>query len=414
MQNKLRDLPKIIAPGMIVAATGVGAGDLATGAFAGSQLGTGILWAVVIGAIFKYIVTEGLAKWQLASGTTLLSGAIHHFGKPIQLFFLIYILLWSFFVGAALMSACGVASNAVLSLFSDFTKGKIILGILHSFLCFILVWKGGYDKFEKIMKYCVSVMFATVIVTAAMMSPNLNDIFRGLFIWSIPSYSPQGVDWTIGLIGGVGGTLTVLCYGYWIRENKRSTPQDLKICRIDLIVSYSLTALFGLAVVIIGSRLTTQGKGADLLVNLAHSIEAAANPTAKWLFLIGAWAAMFSSLLGVWQSVPYLFTDFWRTLSRQPTPEKEIEHTDKPYRYYLILLTTVPIAGLFISFKQAQKYYSVFGSLFIPLLACMLLVMNTHPKYIGKDLRNGPFTILGLVVIIAFFIRTFALKILSL
>ena len=30
---------------------------------------------------------------------------------------------------------------------------------------------------------------------------------------------------------------------------------------------------------------------------------------ARWTFLIGAWGAIFSSLLGVWQSVPYLFAD---------------------------------------------------------------------------------------------------------
>lgn len=37
----------IIVPGLLIAATGVGAGDLATAGFAGSQLGVLILWAVV-------------------------------------------------------------------------------------------------------------------------------------------------------------------------------------------------------------------------------------------------------------------------------------------------------------------------------------------------------------------------------
>ena len=37
---------------MLVAATGIGAGDLATAAFAGSKLGLAILWAVILGAFF--------------------------------------------------------------------------------------------------------------------------------------------------------------------------------------------------------------------------------------------------------------------------------------------------------------------------------------------------------------------------
>jgi len=39
----------VIVPGLLVAATGVGAGDLATASFAGSYLGVAILWAVVVG-----------------------------------------------------------------------------------------------------------------------------------------------------------------------------------------------------------------------------------------------------------------------------------------------------------------------------------------------------------------------------
>jgi Mn2+/Fe2+ NRAMP family transporter len=44
----------MIGPGLLVAATGVGAGDLATASFAGSLLGNGILWAAVLGAFLKY------------------------------------------------------------------------------------------------------------------------------------------------------------------------------------------------------------------------------------------------------------------------------------------------------------------------------------------------------------------------
>ena len=58
-----------IGPGLLLAATGVGGGDLATGSFVGSLLGTVVLWAVVVGAFLKFVVTEGIARWQLATGT---------------------------------------------------------------------------------------------------------------------------------------------------------------------------------------------------------------------------------------------------------------------------------------------------------------------------------------------------------
>ena len=93
-QPKKANLFAIIGPGLLVAATGIGAGDLATASFAGSILGTAVLWAAVVGAFLKFVVTEGLARWQLATGTTLLEGWVHRLPRFISIYFFIYLLLW--------------------------------------------------------------------------------------------------------------------------------------------------------------------------------------------------------------------------------------------------------------------------------------------------------------------------------
>ena len=126
----------------------------------------------------------------------------------------------------------------------------------------------------------------------------------------IPQLGGQGLAWTIALMGGVGGTLTVLCYGYWIREKGRTGREHLRTCRIDLAVAYGFTALFGLAMVIIGSTIRVEGTGAGLVVSLADKLAGRLGTTGRWVFLLGAWCALFSSLLGVWQAVPYIFADF--------------------------------------------------------------------------------------------------------
>ena len=110
----------LIGPGILVAATGIGAGDLATAAFTGSHLGVAVLWAVPVGAAMKFVVSEGLARWQLSTGTTLLKGASLRLGRPVQYIFLVYLLLWSFFVGSALISACGVTAQAIFPFWKDF------------------------------------------------------------------------------------------------------------------------------------------------------------------------------------------------------------------------------------------------------------------------------------------------------
>jgi Mn2+/Fe2+ NRAMP family transporter len=130
-KSKSLSLFAILMPGILVAATGVGAGDLATASFSGSQLGLTILWAVVVGGLLKFTLTEGLARWQLVTGTSFLEGVEQHFGRVTGWLFLPYLLLWTFFVASALMSACGATLHAMFPIF-DAATDKIAYGILCS------------------------------------------------------------------------------------------------------------------------------------------------------------------------------------------------------------------------------------------------------------------------------------------
>lgn len=397
-----------IGPGLLVAATGVGAGDLATASFAGSFLGTAILWAVLVGAFFKFVVTEGLARWQLATGDTLLEGVIVKFGRAIGWLFILYLLLWSFFVASAIMSGMGVTLHAMIPLFDDPVLGKIVFGILSSVIGLSLVLSGGYPLFDKVMRVCIGVMFFTVILTAALLWPGTGEVLRGLFVPTIPDFDGLGLTWTVALMGGVGGTVTVLCYGYWIREEGRTGTEYLRTCRIDLTVAYTLTAVFGIAMVIVGSNIEIEGSGATMLANLAAELEQPLGPLGKWLFLTGAAAAVFSSLLGVWQAVPYLFADTWRlvrrTSSTAMSESAAINTKSLPYRAYLFALALVPMLGLFWSFQDIQKFYAIVGASFIPFLALALLILNGREKWVGAHCKNRPSTVLALVAILAFFV----------
>lgn len=94
-----------IAPGVLVAATGVGAGDLITAGLGGSAVGLIILWAAAAGAVLKWFLNEGIARWQMATDTTLLEGWVHRLGSWVQWVFIIYFIPWSFFTGGALVNA---------------------------------------------------------------------------------------------------------------------------------------------------------------------------------------------------------------------------------------------------------------------------------------------------------------------
>jgi len=403
MKRKL----SIIGPGLLVAATGIGAGDLATASFAGSLLGTAVLWAALAGAFLKFIVNEGLARWQLATGTTLLEGVVQHFGRFFGWVFLVYLVLWSFFVASALMGACGVTLHALVPVFSDAREGKIVFGILSSLLGIVLVMKGGYSLFSRVMQVCIGFMFVTVVVTAFILWPGTAEVLQGLFVPSIPDPDGEGLGWTIALMGGIGGTVTVLCYGYWIREEGRTGKDDLQVCRADLVIAYVVTAIFGIAMVIIGSTIEIEGRGATLLVTLADRLGESLGPTGRWVFLAGALGAVFSSLLGVWQAIPYLFADLWKLLRppvlENPGVEAEVVTSSLRYRGYLVAMALLPMAGLFRGFGEIQKVYAVVGAWFFPALALTLLMLNGNAGWVGKPYRNHPLTVVTLLGILLFF-----------
>jgi Mn2+/Fe2+ NRAMP family transporter len=398
---KPRSLFALLGPGLLLAATGVGGGDLATATFVGGALGTTVLWAVALGAFMKFVVTEGLARWQLATGETLIEGAVRRLGPVVVWIFLPYFLLWSFFVGSAQMSANGVALHAMFPVFDDAANGKIAFGVLSSLVGLAIVWRGGYRGFEVAMKVCIGVMFVTVAITAVALWPGTGTVLRGLLVPTIPRADPEAVTWTVSLIGGIGGTLTVLSYGYWLREEGRTSPDDLRACRIDLAASYFMVALFGILMVIVGQTVTLEGEGTAMLVVLSDRLGEELGSAGKWLFLAGTLGTVFSSLLGVWQATPYLFAECWRLGVRRNTAP--VDTRAPTYRGFLVVLAVVPMLGLFASFREVQQLYTFIGAYIFPTLALVLLVFNTRIAWVGQRFRNRPVTILALAGVLVFF-----------
>jgi Mn2+/Fe2+ NRAMP family transporter len=391
----------ILGPGLLLAATGVGGGDLATATFVGGMLGTAVLWAVALGAFMKFVVTEGLARWQLATGQTILEGAVHRLGPVVIWIFLPYFLLWSFFVASAQMSANGVSLHALLPVFAEATHGKIAFGVLSSVAGLAIVLRGGYRWFDVAMKICIGVMFVTVAVTAVALWPGTGEVVRGLFVPTLPRADPEAVVWTVSLIGGIGGTLTVLAYGYWMREEGRTNPEDLRTCRIDLAASYFMVALFGILMIIVGQSVRLEGEGTAMLVVLSERLGEELGPAGRWLFLVGTFGTVFSSLLGVWQATPYLFAECWRLGVRRDG--KPVDTSAPPYRWFLLVMAIVPMIGLFASFREVQKLYTFIGAYIFPTLALVLIVFNSRTAWVGPRFKNHPVTIVVLAGVLVFF-----------
>jgi Mn2+/Fe2+ NRAMP family transporter len=395
---------KLAGPGLVVAATGIGSGDVVAGTVSGANYGVVLLWAIIVGAFFKYVLTEGIARWQLATGTTALEGWATHLPAWVKYYFGVYLVLWTVAVTAALTNATGLG-------LANLTGGAIPQGwgaVLHSLIGFAFVFVGGYTGFEKVMKTLVGVMGFSILVCAALTFTDPLGVLRGAFIPSVPAGSGMYV---LSLIGGIGGTITMLSYNYWMKEENLSGGAYLGYVRGDVGIAYTFTALFGVAIALIanqaffvpGVTLTD----AQAVPGMAAMLGDILGPFGRWAYSIGFWAAVFAALMGVWQSIPYLYADYYGILKKLPPAERErvTKVTSTPYRLALLFVTLVPLPFAFTGRPIAVIIiYTVVGSLFIPFLAATLLYLNNRVRWSSSVPRNGRMANILLWVILAVFL----------
>ena len=63
-------------------------------------------------------------------------------------------------------------------------------------------------------------------------------------------------------------------------------------------------------------------------------------------FLIGFWAASFSSIIGVWNGVSLMFADFWGNMRKKESGHPDTRVGGKYFRFYVLWLTFPPMLAV--------------------------------------------------------------------
>lgn len=375
---------RLIGPGVVVAVTGVGAGDLVATLIAGSRFGYTLLWAAVVGCIVKIALAEGSARYHLATGSTMLEGW-RSLGQWTSWYFGIYIVLWGFVYGGTAMSATALPMSALFPGLLPFWAWGALSGIAGA----VFVLLNRYEVFETVMKLFIGIMFVIVVGLAILVGPNIGEALTGL----VPSV-PQGSGiYTLGLIGGVGGTITMAAYGYWVNAKGWRTPAWMGVMRLDNRVAYIATGVFVIAMLIVGAELLytaqiTLAGGDRGLLDLDEVLRERFGPVISTIFLIGFAATTFSSILGVWHGVSLLFADFVRQVSGGTGDRRDLE-TTKAFRFYVLWLTFPPMTLLLLGRPFGLVIaYGAFGAFFMPFLA-LTLIWLLNSKRVPAEWRSG-------------------------
>ncbi|WP_226962480.1 MULTISPECIES: Nramp family divalent metal transporter [unclassified Streptomyces] len=299
-----------IGPGIVVAATGVGAGDLVATLVAGSRFGYTLLWAAVIGCLVKISLAEAAGRWHLATGRTLFDGW-RSLGAWTTVYFAGYVVVWGFVYGGAAMASSALPLAA---LFPGVLEPEW-WGILCGLLGLAFVWFNRYAVLEKAMTVLVGVMFLVTVYVAVRVTPNLGDALAGL----APVLPDGSLLYTLGLVGGVGGTITLAAYGYWVNAKGWRDAGWMRVMRLDNRIAYLTTGVFVVAMLVVGAELLHSSgialaKGDRGLIDLGTVLADRYGTVTANLFLVGFFAASFTSLIGVWHGVSLMFADFVRRI----------------------------------------------------------------------------------------------------
>ena len=377
---------RLVGPGFVIAATGVGAGDMVTSLVAGTQYGATFMWTIILGVIIKLALVEGMGRWYMATGQTIVEGW-HSISRFASGYFVVFLFIVMFFYGAAITSATALAVDAMFPDVLSVTWWAIIHGVVG----FALLLVGRYGFFERVMEFFVGLMFLTVVSLGVFLAPDVGvDLLRGI----VPTLPEGSTLYALGVVGGVSGTYSLAAYTYWVRARGWRHSSWIPTMRVDSSVGFIITGLFMISMLIVGAAFL-YGTGTDIsdeagLVAVSDPMADRYGELVKWLFLLGFWAAAASSILGGWNAAAYLFGDYVRTVRRAPRSEEDkyLSESNMWFRGFLVWCAFPPM--LLFTLEEPVLLviiYAALGALLLPFMAATLLYL-LNSRRVESDFRN--------------------------
>ena len=316
----------LVGPGLFCLGFTIGTGSVTSMVKSGSLYGTSLLWVLAISAFFTWVMTEAYGRYGIQTGDT----AIHAIktrlkGGRVWAVILIAGLVVSQWI--SLSSILNITSNAVSEVLYLCIPGLkesaaywIVLGmaILIASSIWLILNRGNYGVFEKILSALVTLMGLAFILSLFIELPAPGSIAKGL----VPSL-PKDSGALLFVAAFVGTTMSSPTFVIrpMILKSKGWGKDDGKLQRRDAIVSASLTFLISASIMICAaSVLHTRGIAVEKVLDMIYVLEPIAGRFAVALFVTGLLSAGLSSLFPIMMLAPELISDYRHGEMQTGTP----------------------------------------------------------------------------------------------
>jgi manganese transport protein len=438
-----------IGPGLILAASIVGTGELINTTGLGATAGFSLLWLILLSCVIKVFVQVELGRYAITHGKTTLAAFDTLPGPKVGASWICWLWLIMMLTTqaqiAAMEGTVGQAAHmafpgasramadgagAIVPAWGVFlsTREEYIWAGLTTVAAILLLLSGGYRRLEKITTVLVAAVTLFTVASVAILQwtsfrITLPDLEQGL-TFTFPAAALALAFSAFG-ITGVGAS-ELVAYPYWCIEKgyaRNAGPRSadeawadrargwIGVMQLDAWFSMVVFTVATVAFYLLGAAvLHPQGlepKGSEMIPTLSQMylqpLEGTALQGLRGLtrvgFLLGAWAVLFKTLYVATAANSRLTADFLNLVG--------VWHPSGPAareRMIKVFCVVYPVLalGLYFTFREPQGLIRAGGiaqALMLPLIAGATLYLRNR----DTDRRVGPSFLTDAFTWLAFF-----------
>ena len=376
-------------PGIVIVLTWLGAGDVVDMAVAGSNYGYALMWVLVLAVFMRYVMVSAIARYQLCNphGEGVLDGLARLHPAYAPVLFVAAIVMGHVYESYMTVGAGEVCRNL-------FGFGRTWQwAIACNAVALLLVFRPAYGLLEGLFKLFLAALSVSFVGTALWVGADATAFVHGLVRLEMPGqrghFNPALV--AVAMIGAVGGSLMNLAYPYFLEAKGWRSPQYRKVQRYDLMLAVTAMIVLNLAVWTLGAELLFPDRHIRELDDLPRLLSEVLGEGGRWLFYVGIFAAVYTSVIGHAAGLGQLGTHAWLRWRAGHAPITADTRTHPLYRAFVVwclvppLVWTLPGMPDFVTLTLVANSAQV---VLLPMLAGGVWWVTSSPRCIGREHGN--------------------------
>ena len=387
-----------IGPGLILAASIVGSGELIATTNFGAEVGYAAMWIILLSCVIKVAVQAEIGRYSIATGRTGLAGFNEVPGPRLKVNWIVW--LWAFMVIMTLFQIGAMFGGVaqVMHSVAPAIAEPVWVVILLALTLFLLLG-GGYQRIERLATVKVGLFTMLTFLCALLMmrKPQYftwDQISEGLK-FRLPS---KGLASAVTVFGITGvGAAELFMYPYWCVEKgyarfagKRDDSPEwrsralgwVRVMHIDILASMVIYTVATIAFYLLGAGVL-HGEGQvpgenqmKMIAVLSNMYTKTLGPWAVYLFYLGAIATLYGTIFAATAANSRVYADMCRLLGLFQSGDYA---SRLRWRSRFVWLLTVPPAILVLAVRAPVSMVKVGGvaqALMLPVIAVGALFLR--------------------------------------